>query len=192
MKYYLDENTTPLAFHAFLKWVSLPLGILMTIGDLSTLSRSYLPSGWITIESVVSWIDLVLMVVALVGLIRMGGFGWMALMAHLALGAGYSLAVMGLVAQYDAPDAMSMAVSNLFMSLVYGGLVGLYYMKRRYLFFPEKVPPELRQTREESPAREPAPPAPSTIFCDHCGARLLPDSLFCSRCGARVKGEDPE
>lgn len=193
MKYYLDENTTPLAFHAFLKWVSLPLGILRTFGELTSLSRSYAPSDWVTVAGIILLVDLVLLVVALVGLIRMSGAGWTALMAHLGLAVGTALLAVGVAAQYDAPDAMSMALSELFVVLVYSGLVGLYYMKRRYLFFPEKVPPELamarqREARPAAPVERLVPDAPAlpAVYCRHCGQKLLPDSAFCSGCGARV------
>lgn len=201
MKYYLDEKTTPLTFHAFLKWVSLPLGILKTIGEMTSLSRGYTfgEGEWVTMVGIVLLVDLVLMAVALVGLIRMEGFGWTALMTHLGLMAGYALVTLGIVAQYGTPDAMSMALSELVVSLVYGGLVGLYYIKRRYLFFPEKVPAELAlaRQREEWTASEverlaPDAPTPSVVYCRHCGQRLLPNSAFCSGCGARVDGDETE
>lgn len=196
MKYYLNENTTPLAFHAFLKWVSLPLGIIRILGNLSMITRQYEPGGLVTLECLVLIVDLALLVVALVGLIRMAGFGWAALMAHLCLMVGYAVVTIGIVAQYDAPDAMSAAVGNLFTALLYGGLVGLYYMKRRYLFFPEKTPPELlrAQERETGTAQVMERLAseleqPPAVYCWHCGQKLLPGSVFCSACGTQV-GEE--
>lgn len=189
MKYYIDRNDTPLAFHAFIKWVSLPLGILRTLAELMMLSLRDGPEWATNLDGIMMVADLVLLVVALVGFIRWAGFGWKAWMVHLGLAIGYVLLWVGLYALH-APYAMGEAVGNLLAQSIYCGLVGLYYMKRRYLFYPEEVPALLDQTLvEEPPAAPVGEEKPPIAYCRHCGDRLLPDSAFCSGCGARV-GEE--
>lgn len=180
LKYYTDHHDTPLAFHAFVKWVALPLAILTTIGNLVTLSRSATIGGWADVSGVISLVDLVLLAMALVGLACWEGYGWMALMAHLGLAVGCALLMVGICA-LEAPDDMGFVLGRLLAILIYSGLVGLYYMKRRNLFYP----------KEESKTEEIRPPVeePSAACCRHCGEKLLPGSCFCPSCGARSETE---
>lgn len=210
MKYYTERDNTPLAFHSFIKCLSLPLGILRTLGDLVTSTLDTEPGSGTELYSLVLLVDLVLLVMALVGFIRWKGFGWTSFMVHLGLSVGYALMTVGIYAQYDAAG---FALGNLLVVLAYSIPEGLYYMKRRYLFFPEAIPallaqdqaeakevppsaeepptlPEVLAPSEEAPAPELTPPP--VVYCRYCGQKLLPQSLFCSGCGANISEEGAE
>lgn len=192
MTYYTNRYSTPLAFHSFIKYFSLPLGILKSLGDLATSSQYTVPRAVADLDIVISLIDLCLLVVAFVGFIRWASYGWTAFGSHLVLMVVYALAAVCIYAQYDAAGV---ALGSLLVTLIYCGLVGLYYIKRRYLFFPDETPPLSTQPQTEekdgsssveaAPAPELTPPP--VAYCRHCGQELLPHSLFCSGCGAEIR-----
>lgn len=188
MTYYTNRQTAPLTFHSFIKYFSLPLGILKTLANLAA-TQYAAPQAAVGWDTFVSFVDLILLAVAFVGFIRWKGYGWTTFMGHLGLMAVNAVAVVFFYAQYDAVEA---ALGQLLVTVIYVGLVGFYYIKRQYLFFPEQAPISPVQAEEpEALSLEDEPPAPEissppVAYCRHCGQRLLPHSLYCSGCGAEV------
>lgn len=201
MTRYTDKARTPLAYHTFFRYVALPLGILTTFAnifqefgyfnDFQIQPGSVLYSLFIT-ELLFYFIDLALLLVCFVGFFHWSRYAWYSTMIHLVLAVIYRLYVLVFFAVYN-PTETSSAVSDLIAALLLCVLLGIYYWKRKPLFFP--VPPD----SETSPGTEPTLSSPSlpgdsprAIFCRKCGQRLPPDGAFCPQCGTPIKRETPQ
>ncbi len=82
---YTDRNKTPLAYHTFFRFVALPLGILVTLGnifeELGYFKEFQLHPGDLlyaltVIDLIFFLTDLALLVVCVVGLFRWAAYGW--------------------------------------------------------------------------------------------------------------------
>lgn len=198
---YTDRSKTPLAYHNFFRFVALPLGILVTFGNIFE-ELSYFkdfqlrPSDLLYFLTVIDLIffltDLALLVVCIVGLFHWSPYGWYAVMIHLSLTVVYRLYIVIVFNLYDIPD-VSMADASLISAVIIGILVAIYYFKRKPLFFPSSQDPEAPLDPEAfSPAQPPQASSPPVAFCRKCGQSLPSDGAFCPRCGMPIKRETPQ
>lgn len=186
---YYDRDTAPLKFHAFNRWISLPLGFLITAGKIIELKQIYPYGGWgADIDMAVCTIDLILIVVCLWGFAKWNSAGWYGIMGRLWLNVGYSVFIVILYA-CTVPYLIDTAIGSLIGMLLYAIPVGIYYKKRKPLFFPnmtassEEIEPQLSGYEAATQVEKPIPPA---AYCRKCGNKLLPESDFCSKCGTPI------
>ncbi len=197
---YTDRNKTPLAYHTFFRFVALPLGILVTLGnifeELGYFKEFQLHPGDLlyaltVIDLIFFLTDLALLVVCVVGLFRWAAYGWYAVMIHLPLTVVYRLYIVIIFYLYDVPD-ISMAEASLIAVVIFYPLVAVYYFKRKALFFPSAQQPETLPAPEEFSLAQPLQASsPQAAFCRKCGQSLPSGASFCSRCGTPVKIETP-
>lgn len=145
MTTYTDRFGTPLLFHKFMNYVFLPLSFLFALERL-VVERALLFSGlWLTtIDACSVLATLLLTALAFVGLLRWKGFGWYGVMALQVVQFLFSLITLVICARYTPDQLKAVAVQSAGAALR-GVLVGVYYLKRKPLFFPPSEPqgPEL-------------------------------------------------
>lgn len=190
MKQYSNKEGTPLAFHKFIWYFSLPVSFLTSISRMiSDISEMPFFNWLYAVDFAYYIIALTLMLVCFVGFFGWKSYAWYGIITYLCFNASYSLYAVIIYAAY-IPDALARAVGQLLGALVYATLVGIYYKKRRPLFF---INTSEVNTGEHSaisnqvplnPGRSDAPP--TVKYCIKCGFELLNNSKFCSRCGAPI------
>lgn len=190
MKAYYDRDSAPLAFHSFIRYVSLPLGFLVTLGQMLLEFSGASAYNWLySADLLASITTLALIATCFVGFRGWKSYAWYGMMIYLGFGVLYNVFVISVYSTY-APQMVDSAVSRCMGSLIYAILVGVYYYKRKPLFF-EQLPPSLPDTPANevgsNPIAEPPAPCDSPIlFCRKCGAKLLPESEFCNQCGTKI------
>lgn len=189
MNAYYDRDTTPLNFHAFYRYFSLPVGFLVIVVKIFGLTQMYPYGGWgADIDMAVYFIDLILIVVCFWGFAKWNSAGWYGVMSRLWLAVGYNVFLVFLYAYY-VPKAIGTAIGTLLGSLLYAIPIGIYYKKRKPLFFPDMTEaleePEPRLSGYEAASQRGAS-VPPIMYCRKCGNKLLPESDFCSKCGAPI------
>lgn len=136
MESYSIKETTPLAFHNFFYKIVLPFGFLITIVQLVQYIQEMEGFTFLFVLDIVHYVlFLFLGAVSFWGLRRMQTYAWYSTMAFLAVNPLFILITLLVIGIFYSMAAVSL-VPTLLSSLVYGGLVGLYYWKRKPLFFP--------------------------------------------------------
>ena len=197
---YYDRETTPLAYHNFIRFFWLPLNIITGIGSLFL--RSY---GSLSILLIAL---LALIVISFVGFLSWESYGWKSfrilIFATIGIGIVGSISwiFLGVLDGYDDEIGygLGFGLTYLLFGLAFGIPTLIYYKRRKPLFFPDMQPPvkeefiysyvdpdleetESNKTKVMSRAR----------FCRHCGVEIAPDAEFCHRCGTKVVHiEQPE
>lgn len=191
-QFYLKEDT-PLAFHKFFWYVSLPIGFLISMGRMISEVSEMLFFNWLyAIDIGYYIIALTLMLVSFVGFFGWKSYAWYAVMTYLCVGVAYNLFAVIIYGLY-IPDQIGTAIGQLLGVLIYAVLVGVYYRKRRPLFFSDTIQViaengyDLANAEQNNTVSYDVPP--SIKYCRKCGFELLSGSDFCSKCGASVVKE---
>ena len=188
-RYYFEKNT-PLAFHKFFWYVSMPLGIVvLTARMIKTISEMQFFSWFIAMDAVFCVVLLTLEVVCFIGFFNWKPYAWYSIMAMLCVNAVYQFFVIALYALY-LPDEIGIGLGSFLGFAIYAALVGTYYSKRRPLFFQNVASGTAAGAFAANPAVQAgmggAAPLPRIKYCRKCGCELVPESRFCVRCGAQV------
>ena len=135
VKRYYERENTPLGFHKFVHYFSLPAGFLimlkrLLLDMLPNLNLS--PLYWVDIAY--TTVALFLFLAAFVGFWKWKAYAWYSFMIYLILNPIYSLCLLILYVRYDSPQVVTMEI-QLVTVAIYSILVCVYYRKRRPLFF---------------------------------------------------------
>ena len=205
MKQYNDRATTPLAFHAFFRFCTAPVGFLLALGNLiKTASNTNGIAFLNAIDLIYFSAVAALLLACFIGFFGWKPYAWKCVMAYLCLNSVYALYCVVIYAIYlsFSPIYMGTAVGQFIGVLVYSILVGIYYYKRKPLFFETDMqtyngyaqPCSGQSGFYEYNANGGTPAAsPSgTMYCASCGSALPPNSAFCGNCGAPVSNRNEE
>ncbi|WP_251445178.1 hypothetical protein [Vermiculatibacterium agrestimuris] len=136
MTKYTERLGTPLLFHKFMNYVFLPLSFLFAMERLIVEHALLFSGNWITtIDACSVFATLLLTALAFVGLLQWKSFGWYGLMILQAVQFLFSLVTLVIYALYLPDQINAVAVQAAGIALR-GVLVGIYYLKRKPLFFP--------------------------------------------------------
>lgn len=191
MKSYTDRDTTPLAYHHFMHYVSLPLSFLSNAGELASLYASmYYVYYYKDILTFHYLICLALIAASFIGFFFWKPFSWYAFMALM----WYNLlSYLCFAALFSDGMLAAQGVARLVITIP----ISIYYIKRKPLFVPSAAPlvqnahddvhPSLYVS--ETDQQQATPPA----FCRKCGSALVSGAHFCNKCGtAVIREEEPE
>lgn len=204
MERYYSQKTTPLGFHKFIKYVSLPCGILFTIINIANAARTISEYsgidtvvGLATFELLLLISDLAVIVVCFVGFIKWTKYGLYGLFAHLGILAFYSFYYF-IVCAAIAPSSIGKPIGLMLVYIPYIVLVGIYYYKRMALFgvILNKAEPEGTACNCDFEKQYDSfnhnftithmSVQKSVAFCRKCGNKLIPNSVFCNKCGFKI------
>lgn len=193
MKQYYLKEATPLAFHKFFWYVSLPIGFIVLIGRMiSEVSEMRFFNLLYAIDIGYYIIALTIMLVCFVGFFGWKSYAWYGVIIYLCLSVAYNLFAVTIYALY-IPDQIGTAIGQLLGILIYAILVGIYYKKRRPLFFLDNIKVISEKTYDLANAEHNSTISydvpPSIKYCRKCGFELLSRSEFCSKCGVPVVKE---
>lgn len=134
MEKYYDEFSTPLLFHKWFWYLVLPLSFIRGVIQLFSIITG--PDfGAVSLPDIAYIvIAMALMVLCFIGFFGWKSFAWYSVIILLSLNIAYSLLLVILYALF-IPQQIGVQLFNFALYLVYGILVGLYYIKRRELFF---------------------------------------------------------
>ena len=193
MRKYYDRSATPLAFHKFFWWVALPLSFLTGCTGMNSavqdVNAGY--GAYATINVLYYFVILGLIAACFIGFFQWKSYAWYCVILILSVNVVYGLCAVVLYAVM-LPDWIANAIVWLIISLLYGILIGIYYIKRRPLFFPEMKDPHAdavggAEGLVQASKAGAADPLPQAKYCSQCGTVLPEGSDFCSECGAPVQ-----
>jgi signal transduction histidine kinase len=133
MKRYTDWNWTPLAWHSFVKYVSLPLDFVINLVGISALGFGL---GEVQLYTLVS---MGITVAAEIGLIRRRWWGPCCLLAGYGIAVVFGFYLVFIGAAVENPSLVSQAIGLIISGALMVGINWVYYQKRRALFSPEPV-----------------------------------------------------
>ncbi|MGE4352849.1 MAG: zinc ribbon domain-containing protein [Oscillospiraceae bacterium] len=195
MKRYYRKEETPLKFHKVYRHFLLPVSILIMLNRMVTAIAGLTYSYWLYGVNIAGYIiALSLLITGFVGFFRWRAYAWYAIMSYLCFYVVYNLYDVIVYAVY-MPAQTAVAVGQLIGALLYAGLVGIYYLKRRPLFFGGVAQSGGADTSGAgdfggSQQRGTGNP-PRAGYCPQCG-RALPDgSVFCPYCGEKLNRDVP-
>lgn len=180
-KYTIKEHT-PLKFHWFFTHISLPLTILAGIGQLIPAIKAARENLDVVGIINITYYSLlvVLCAICLEEFPKKNSYFLRFLSGLFSLNIIYCVTELILYVNY-LPEEVSQAAAQLIVHSVFALLVGIYYWKRRRLFYCPLI--------EKKPLNIP----PSTVvvhttrFCRKCGSLLSnDDDSFCSKCGTKT------
>lgn len=191
-KYYQIEGT-PLKFHKFFWYVSLPLGALKILNSLFTdvPTLSYLLGAYIFF--IILYVaDIVLRIMCFLGFSLWKPYSWYAVMGLLGMNFFSILLVIALYIIY-IPSELANELRSTSVSFIYSIFVSIYYIKRKPLFIqggavqkPSTQPYIVYSGQTQSPG---SGATQQIKYCRKCGFELLADSDFCSKCGTPIVKE---
>ena len=193
MKKYNDRSETPLTFHKFFWWVVLPLSFLTGCTRMNSavqdVNAGY--GAYATIDVLYYFAILGLIAACFIGFFQWKSYAWYCVILILSVNVVYGLYGVVLYA-VTLPDWIVTPIAWLIISLIYAILIGIYYIRRRPLFFPDMKDPYAApmggfgRLVQASEART-ADPLPKVKYCTKCGAILSGGGYYCSECGAPVQ-----
>lgn len=138
MKYYTIEGT-PLKWHTFYRYVSMPLGVITGLIALFT-NISAMDNIFYLVDIFFNLVQVVCCGAAFVGFFKWKPFAWYAVMVN--LGATVFYALVSLIVTIIFGGDAAYAFGTLLGSTVSCVLIGIYYNKRKPLFFGIPAPAE--------------------------------------------------
>ena len=189
MKQYYSRLEAPLAFHKFFWYVSLPIGFLVTLGNLVEEISGMVFFNWIyAIEIGFFLANLSLTLLCFVGFFKWKSYAWRSVMILLPTTVANNIFIVIVYALF-LPSQIGTSIGRLVGVIIYAILVGIYYKKRRPLFFVRSQDATGAPTNTEEKIPEGLPTTDLTLqakYCRKCGFLLLEGSIFCSRCGTPI------
>lgn len=189
---YHHKEGIPLNFHRFFWYCSLPLGFLITLSRLFTGISEIISFNWLYAANIgFLIIALALMLVCFIGFFGWKSYAWYGVMIYLCVGVINNVYVLIAYAVYS-PNQIGTAAAQAAIFLIYSILVGIYYNKRRALFFSHMDRASASNVQEALNPAEVNPSCevlPQAKYCRECGYELSDNSVFCSRCGTKVVKE---
>jgi hypothetical protein len=204
MYQYYDSASTPLKFHKFFRYVLLPVNFLTGLISLVSEPDGMPVFSWLyAVDIGYFLIMLSLILVCFIGFFGWQSYAWYGVFAYLGVNLLYTLFTVALYALYISDTTRPGVIAGQFFGAVaYAVLVGIYYIKRRPLFFPNPVRPntyayvDAANTAQSGVSGSTVTTgvpgvtaAPAVKYCRQCGYELLPGSNFCTKCGTPVAGE---
>lgn len=192
MKKYYDVSDAPLKFHYFFWYVSIPLGALLLIaylmGDFAYLSDSAYSDVSLLFEIEIFFLlaELILRVICFVGFFKWSKDAWYSLMSLLSLKIIYSILVPIMFVAYFHMLVESVLIRSI-GATIFSILVGIYYLKRKPLFFDDifptlpvqnTVPQKTKKQKKDKPPKE-----PKIRYCKLCSGLIDSDTKKCTSCG---------
>ena len=154
MQQYTRRDETPLKFHNFFRYITLPLGFFITLATIIDDYTSPASFNWLYMINLVFFISsLMLRLVCFIGFLKWKPYAWYSLMVYLCLDAFYRL--YELILSYSYRYQVSTALGNLLGTLLYAILVGLYYKKRKSLFFTSGLQDDVQDDMQEDDTSTP-------------------------------------
>lgn len=191
MKQYYDKESTPLAFHKFFWFISLPIGFVVSIIRAASELSGILYFNWLYAVDIMYYaISMTLMFACFVGFFRWKPYAWHGIITLFSIGVLYNIYVIICWALY-LPDYIGTALGEFLGIVIFYVLAGIYYIKRRPLFFLDTLEAQSMEDRYDLTGTKQDDAfiydtSPSIKYCHKCGYALLPESDFCSKCGAAV------
>ena len=131
MKKYYDPENTPLKFHDFVVYISVPLAIISNlIITLSTISNITAWSNAYVLAIGINLLDVAFSIVMFIGLLKWKAYGWVTVMIYAGI-IGYNALSDTLKYWSISPEAVGAAIPK----LIYMILLAIDYAKRRALYF---------------------------------------------------------
>lgn len=185
MKQYYIRESTPLKYHTFMRYAGLPLGILIVVRNIISSWPAAGEFNYVYLIDYASYFaSFVLLSAAFVGFFNWAGYAWNCMMINYVVVGLHRVVVLGLYAVY-LPSQLAAEIGSLIGFSIAAVLVGIYYWKRRPLFFPPTV--HFCTEREPEHLVVPANQGESlSKYCHKCGFELLRESEYCSQCGTPV------
>ena len=174
MKYYSIEHT-PLKWHTFYRYVSMPLGVIT--GIIAILNYiAAMDNLFYLVDIFFCLVQTVCCAVAFVGFFKWKSSAWYAVVINLANTVIYAIVSL-IVAVVFAGD-VAYSFGSLLGTTLTSVLIFIYYNKRKPLFFNMAAPAE--------PEKDVIYGLPNRV-CGNCGAALTDSGSFCSNCGAPLR-----
>ena len=204
LEQYHSRENTPLKFHTFIRYIALPLGMLLDFASLVKILSFYDGSNVLIFDLLFSLSHLALLIATFVGFFSWKPYSWYTLMSAYGLALFYRLYAIILYVSYD--QEVGTLVGQLIGTIVWAVIIGIYYYKRKPLFVPQQEAPSApsqtpytpmqnnQPTTHVTPPQAPqyhtqAPQYQSQAkinFCRQCGAKIIEGSSFCNKCGSRL------
>lgn len=192
MDKYFDYATTPLKYHNFLRFFSMPLGLLITVVQLFNLVPEYNASYGVVrmaygVDLFFVVLSAIVMGLTLYGLYTWKPCGFYGILAHHGLNVLSAVVYIVLFSMFELSEQAGSMVSNLIGNLVVSLLVCIYYLKRRPLFF-ENMRLEFYKNLQAMPV-EVKPVDRSggdSTRCRVCGEKINTGRISCMKCGASI------
>lgn len=196
-KYYFAHET-PLRFHKFFCYVSLPLGILLTMKSAFDIfsAEDFPANSFYFIDLAYAISSLTLMCICFAGLRKLKSYAWYALMINYLVGVLYLFTVV-IIHIIFSPFFLDSSLASLMIYIYVAAIICLYYYKRKALFLsPNRInnlgspsysenSPQISEGVSKTVFIE----MPEIAFCRICGYKLEKGSHFCSRCGTAIVKE---
>ena len=188
MKKYYSRTETPLIFHKIFWYALLPLGFFGGIYNMVKEIQQMPFYNWLYgVDICFYLVTISLALVCFIGFFKWKPYAWYCLIIRLSFTLfNYILAAV-ITTIYD-PDKMAFSIGQVFGILIFTVLIGIYYIKRRPLFF-QNAQNEVGTPYTTAQGVTAYYTAPQVKFCRKCGNSLESDSIFCSQCGTPVVKE---
>lgn len=197
MKRYYSVEDAPLGFHNFFLYVSIPLGTILTIFNMVATYAGGFEFSWIVVfDLLFNSTYVIFNIMIYIGLRKWERRSWYYLMISLTFRPIYSIIEIILYGLYF-PSEVGVATGKMLGYTVFAILVGLYYFKRKPLFFnAESKITEIKNDKlsdttlgskyDDLTISDERIMHPQK-YCRHCGQPFLSqDTLYCIKCGTKV------
>ena len=148
MRKHYTKELTPLKFHKLYYWVITPVNIIFTIYTMAQMFANHTSTPLLIVYDSLLLISCVL---TFVGGYHFKKYAWWAIMGGFALELFYDVYYV-IFSAVVMPELMTLALSNVAWRFVAVILMGIYYLKRKPLFFNpvpiEEIPEEYRKTKK--------------------------------------------
>jgi len=135
MKQYYDRVQAPLAFHFFYRFIGLPLGFLTRVTELQELLTMTTDNNWlVTADIIFCLLSIGFILVCFIGFFGWKPYAWYGVMGYLCMQLIYLLAG-GTACAILFPEMAGSFVGKIIGALISAPLMGIYYIKRKPLFF---------------------------------------------------------
>ena len=134
MNTYTSRANTPLAFHNFIRFFSLPIGIITWLTRFSEFSNIEQLNWLYVIDFIFFTTAVVLLVLAFIGFLRWQLYGYKCLFIYLVVVNVFYLVCMAIYAAFNLTDEVNKLIGTEIVNLTYSVILFIYYRKRRQLF----------------------------------------------------------